>query len=199
MQTVLLRISTALAFALYWYVALAVLVAEPWLSRMVCLRASWPDSFLLTLCWCGIPSTHEQRQSEQSRAAFTPGFESIIVGQALPLAAPQESSLLRDAMQLSAQALRLGLEQARHVLPWDVGENHVGLLANSAQLSFHQWFVDDMEIGDWGPVWLRSWLALASWPGTVVCDFSPSACGEWWDLLPRRRSSPIPFVWASLL
>jgi len=111
MQTVLLRISTALAFALYWYVALAVLVAEPWLSRMVCLRASWPDSFLLTLCWCGIPSTHEQRQSEQLRAAFTPGFESIIVGQALPLAAPQESSLLRDAMQSSAQALRLGLEQ----------------------------------------------------------------------------------------
>ena len=111
MQTVLLRISTALAFALYWYVALAVLVAEPWLSRMVCLRASRPDSFLLTLCWCGIPSTHEQRQSEQLRAAFTPGFESIIVGQALPLAAPQESSLLRDAMQSSAQALRLGLEQ----------------------------------------------------------------------------------------
>ena len=110
MQTILLRTSTALAFALYWYVALAVLVAEPWLS-MVCLRASWPDSFLLTLCWCGIPSTHEQRQSEQLRAAFTPGFESIIVGQALRLAAPQESSLLRDAMQLSAQALRLGLKQ----------------------------------------------------------------------------------------
>ena len=51
MQTVLLRISTALAFALCpWYVALAVLVAVPWLTRMVCLRASWPDSFLLTSC-----------------------------------------------------------------------------------------------------------------------------------------------------
>jgi hypothetical protein len=51
MQTVLLRISTALAFALCpWYVALAVLVAEPWLTRMVCLHASWPDSFLLPSC-----------------------------------------------------------------------------------------------------------------------------------------------------
>ena len=120
LQTVLLRISTASTFALCpWYVALAVLVAEPWLTRMVCLRASRPDSFLLTLCRCGIPSTHELTQSEQLRAdrvlfgqrAFTPGFESIIVGQYLPLAAPQESFLLRDAMQSSAQALRLGLEQ----------------------------------------------------------------------------------------
>ena len=70
-------------------------MAEPWLTRMVCLRASWPESFLLTLSRCGIPSTHEQRQSEELRAyrvllgqgAFTPGFESI-VGQYLPLAAP---------------------------------------------------------------------------------------------------------------
>ena len=46
-------------------------------------------------------------------------------------------------MQSSAQALRLGLEQVRHMLPWDVGEHHVGLLANNARLSF-QWFVDDM-------------------------------------------------------
>ena len=59
------------------------------------------------------------------------------------------------------------MEQVRHKLPWDVGEHHVRLLA---RLSFHQWFVDDMEIsGDWGPIWLRSWLALASWPGTGVC------------------------------
>ena len=177
MQTVLLRISTALAFALCpWYVALAVLVAEPWLTRMVCLHASWPDSFLLTLSRRGIPSTHGQRQSEQLRAdrvllgrqAFTPGFESIIVGQCLPLAAPQEIFLLRDAMQSSAQALRLGLEQVKQMLRWDVGEHHVGLLANNARLSFHQWFVDGMEVsGDWSPIWLRSWLALASWPGTV--------------------------------
>ena len=203
-QTVLLRISTALAFALCpWYVALAVLVAEPWLTHTVCLRASRPDSLLLTLCWRGLPSTHEQTQSEQLRddrvlfgqRAFTPGFESIIIGQYLPLAAPQESFLLWDAMQSSAQALRLGLEQVRHILPWDVGEHHVGLLANIARLSFHQWFVNDMEIsGDWGPIWLPSWLALASWPGTGVCDFSPSACGEWWDLLPRRGS----LSWASL-
>ena len=63
-QTVLLRISTALAFALCpWYVALAVLVAEPWLTRMVCLHASWPDSFLLTMSRRGIHSTHGQRQS----------------------------------------------------------------------------------------------------------------------------------------
>ena len=75
---------------------------------------------------------------------------------------------LGDAMQSSAQALRLGLEQVRHMLPWDVGEHHVGLLANNARLSF-QWFVDDMGgIGDWGPIWLRYWLALASLPGTGV-------------------------------
>ena len=71
-------------------------------------------------------------------------------------------------MQSSAQALRLGLEQVKQMLRWDVGEHHVGLLANNARLSFHQWFVDGMEVsGDWGPIWLRSWLALASWPGTV--------------------------------
>jgi len=151
-------------------------MAEPWLTRMVCLRASWPESFLLTLSRCGIPSTHEQRQSEELRAyrvllgqgAFTPGFESIIVGQYLPLAAPHVFFWLGDAMQSSAQALRLGLEQVRHMLPWDVGEHHVGLLANNARLSF-QWFVDDMGgIGDWGPIWLRYWLALASLPGTGV-------------------------------
>ena len=101
-------------------------------------------------------------------------------------------------MQSSAQALRLVLEQVKHMLRWDVGEHHVGLLANNARLSFHQWFVDGMEVsGDWGPIWLQSWLALASWPGTVcvcVCFLSPLAWGEWWDLLPKRGS----LSWASL-
>ena len=71
---------------------------------------------------------------------------------------------------IKCSGLATGLEQVRHKLPWDVGEHHVRLLANNARLSFHQWFMDDMEIsGDWGPIWLRSWLALASWPGTGVC------------------------------
>ena len=95
---------------------------------------------------------------------------------------------------IKCSGLATGLEQVRHKLPWDVGEHHVRLLA---RLSFHQWFVDDMEIsGDWGPIWLRSWLALASWPGTgvCVCVFSPSSCGAWWGLLPTRGS----LSWASL-
>ena len=99
--------------------------------------------------------------------AFTPGFESIIVGRYLPLAAPQESFFASGCYAIKCSGLATGLEQVRHKLPWDVGEHHVRLLA---RLSFHQWFVDDMEIsGDWGPIWLRSWLALASWPGTGVC------------------------------